>query len=702
MIKPQRADDTFDDDPIEPAAGPARSRQLLRELLDRWYWIPLFIIAGVGCAMYYLSKAIPEYSSVSTLLIKQQTSGVLSKDQPEEMDMRSVEAMNTVAERLKRMKFLETVATRDDVRSIPGIVPLAPDWLPMWAAAWTGGDERKGQASRAVPEPAVLAGMIASRMTVSVRRGTRLLDIQVRHPVPAAAAVIADAVASEYVKEMTSNRAGGRSASIEVLSLKSEEARRVLQSAQGALNSYVRALATHEQLEAKEREFAELKRRYLPKHPKMIACDGQVKELQRRFLEEFDTAISTGPDQDYWKTVSLPETGESGEAARLGRARQAMLARTAVLKSEIQSQEVVFNSILTKMGETDVNQGSVESEIEISSEAMVPVSPVSPVPMKTMVTGGGLGAAIGLALAFLLAKLDSRFHTVMQLEEMTGLPVFAAMPQLPARALKKIMESSHKEGSGHERKWAASVVFRKALADTSFAEMFRVLRASVSMIGNPAERKVTLFLSSVPGEGKTFTSVNFALACGAQGQRVLLIDGDLRKPSVHKVLGIDASGNPHGVAEVLAGHVPFEQAVLTGLAGPNVDLLVGGTRSPNPGELLHERTLRPLIEKAASLYDVVVIDSAPLLSVPDSFLIAPFAHNLCLVARAEYVPRHATLRAIEMLDSKGLRVSGLVMNGFKNKKRLLDANYSYGSYRYGRYGRAYGYGQYGSYGSDQD
>ena len=678
-------DEMEDAEAFKPAGGNGKiGARLLWALLGRWYWILFGVILGLSGAAYYLSRAIPEYAASATLMVKQQTSGVLSVDQPGEIDMRSVEAMNTVGERLKRPKLLEKVAARADVRKLEGLMPKRAKWLPDWLGIWMGMNERDGlELAGRVPDKLV-AAMLGNRMTVSVKRGTRLLDITVRHPSSEAAVVLADAVADEFIKESSQSKTTGRSNSLEILTAKSDEARGSLQNAQRALASYVRALASHEQLEEKEKEMTELRRRYLGKHPKMIACSAQIEMMQNRFLEHFGSAANSGADHSYWKETNLLKKGaEAALSDRLNEARQALLARTAVLKSEIQSQELVFNAILTKMGETDVNQGRGDSEVELSSQAVQPGIPVTPVPSKAWMLGLIAGGAIGLALAYGFIRIDNKFHTVFEVESETGVPALGAVPEVSLEKLHKSFNGSGGETLGHERAWTAGVLFRSCLASTNLAEMFRVLRTSVTLLGSEKTRKITMFTSAVPGEGKTFIAANFALAAAAQGRKVLLVDLDLRKPSVRGMFGMESDNGGPGVVEVLAGQGPLHDCVQREVA-PNLDLLACLQRSHNPGELFVEETLDRLFQAACASYDVVVVDTAPLLAVPDARLIARHAHNICLVVRAEYVPRNAVRRVLSLLGSNGTPVAGVVVNGFSDKRTRHSSNYGYGSY--GSYG----------------
>ena len=231
--------------------------------------------------------------------------------------------------------------------------------------------------------------------------------------------------------------------------------------------------------------------------------------------------------------------------------------------------------------------------------------------------------------------------------------------------------------------------------------MYRVLRASVSLLGDEGQRKITMFSSALPGEGKTSTSANFALAAAGQRKKTLLIDLDLRKPSVHKAFGLSRTPEAGGITNCLEGEAKLQDVIIKDLPVPNLHIVVSGQRVGQPGELLNRAKLKELLNWATENYDIVVIDSAPLLAVPDTRILATLVDNFCLVVRANYVPKGAVKRTLEVLEEDETKIDGIVFNGFVESRRMMSENYSYGYYRTSQYGRSYqyGYGQYGSYGA---
>jgi capsular exopolysaccharide synthesis family protein len=463
-------------------------------------------------------------------------------------------------------------------------------------------------------------------------------------------------------------------------------------------------------LDQQEADFSQLSRRYLPKHPRMIATTETLSDLKDRFMAEFKIAITSPADKDYWKTVeSEIQKAENDPDLALKTARQLLLARTGILKGETASQMSVFNSMLTRLEESNVNREGNESAAEISSFARNPGWAHWPQPRQIYTTGGMFGLAGGALIALILTRLDNKFRTVAQVEAETSLTVFAAISDIDVRLVDKAVRAKLRRNKDVvqdplQGEWDARLLFRPGASTTTFAEMFRILRASVSLLGDEATRKVTLYSSALPGEGKSLVSANFALAAAGQGRKTLLIDLDLRKPSLHKVFGFTRNENGAGATELLASQVSLDEATTKEVGCENLHVVFSGSKAPNPGELLNTKRLKELFAAAAQEYDLIVVDSAPLLPVPDTRVLVQLSDNFCLVVRSNYAPKGAVARALELLATAGTMPAGLVFNGYKETRRMISQNYSYGGYRMSRYGRPYqyGYGTYGAYGEDDN
>ncbi|MGH8527236.1 MAG: CpsD/CapB family tyrosine-protein kinase, partial [Gammaproteobacteria bacterium] len=248
------------------------------------------------------------------------------------------------------------------------------------------------------------------------------------------------------------------------------------------------------------------------------------------------------------------------------------------------------------------------------------------------------------------------------------------------------------------------------------AEAFRNLRAALSLLGPEVERKVSLFTSALPNEGKSFTSANYSLALAQQGYRVLLIDGDLRRPNMHRIFHFPQASKknnseedgtpgvmdclvgeadvasaahpiPAGEIDIVAGKIAVEGNFLTATGG-QLSVLAGGRRAPNPAEILAGPFFGQLVAEAARLFDRVVIDSAPILAVSDTLLMMPHVQTVCIVIRAGKTARHAVRRAISLLASAGIRPAGLVLNRLR-RSGGVGYYYYYASHGYGAEEGAY-------------
>ena len=463
--------------------------------------------------------------------------------------------------------------------------------------------------------------------------------------------------------------------------------------------------------------------RYKDKHPKMIAAKASLADAKDKLREAvlaqpaiLRNAIEQGKATETSLTRALQD--QQGVAVALN--------RTAIgwqeLARQAETDRALYESVLRQIKETSLSKDVKANAVSVIEHSPLPQSPVSPRPTRTIFLGLLGGLAVGLAFVFGADTLDRSIKTVDQAENTLGLPVFAAVPETtdegPVSRLK--LKSRRAFGSSNYR-----VVVETP--ESPAAEAFRNLRAALALLGPEAERKVSLFTSAVPNEGKSFTSANYSLALAQQGYRVLLIDGDLRRPTMHKIFRFpsvkhnsDGESEP-GVIDCLLGEadvasaarqipageiqVVDENVAVTGnihtANGGQLSVLAGGRRSPNPAEILAGPFFGRLIAEAGTLFDRVVIDSAPVLAVSDTLLMTPHVQTLCIVVRAAKTPRQAVRRATSLLAKSGIRPAGLVLNRLR-RSGGVGYYYHYSSHGYGKgegaYSRTYGHGS----GSDHE
>jgi len=270
--------------------------------------------------------------------------------------------------------------------------------------------------------------------------------------------------------------------------------------------------------------------RYKDKHPRMIqakASLAEAKEKLRQAVLEQPPILRNAIQQMKATEASLQQALQDQQGLAVN------LNRTAIgykeLARQAETDRALYESVLRQIKETNLTKDVKANAVSVIEHSPLPNSPVSPRPTKTIVWGLLAGLAVGLAFVFGADALDRSIKTVDQAESTLGLPVFAAVPETTEEGpVSKLKRRSKVLGNSNYR-----VVVETP--ESPAAEAFRNLRAALSLLGPEVERKVSLFTSALPGEGKSFTSANFSLALAQQGYRVLLVDGDLRRPNMHKI-----------------------------------------------------------------------------------------------------------------------------------------------------------------------
>jgi len=449
--------------------------------------------------------------------------------------------------------------------------------------------------------------------------------------------------------------------------------------------------------------------RYKDKHPKMIAAKASLADARDKLREAVlaqPAILRNAIEQSKGTETSLQRALQDQQGVAVA------LNRTAIgwqeLARQAETDRALYESVIRQIKETSLSKDVKANAVSVIEHSPLPQAPVSPRPTRTILLGLLGGFAVGLAFIFGADALDRSIKTVDQAENTLGLPVFAAVPETtdegPVSRLKR--RSRRAFGSSNYR-----VVVETP--ESPAAEAFRNLRAALSLLGPEAERKVSLFTSAVPNEGKSFTSANYSLALAQQGYRVLLIDGDLRRPTMHKIFRFPSAKNNGedtepgvidcllGEAEVASAARPIpageiqivdENIAVTGniltATGGQLSVLAGGRRSPNPAEILAGPFFGRMIAEACTHFDRVVIDSAPILAVSDTLLMTPHVQTLCIVVRAAKTPRQAVRRALSLLAKSGIRPAGLVLNRLR-RSRGVGYYYYYASHGYGKEEGAY-------------
>ena len=302
-------------------------------------------------------------------------------------------------------------------------------------------------------------------------------------------------------------------------------------------------------------------------------------------------------------------------------------------------------------------------KVTIIDQASFSDTPVAPKPVRNMILGGILGLVLGVSLALLRELLDTSIKSADDLEQVTTAPLLGSI----------IGDSAASRG----------LLVSELDAHAPRVESFRVLRTNIQFVDVDSADKVFVISSSVKGEGKTSTAVNLAITLARAGVRTLLVDGDLRRPKVAEMLGLDGSV---GVTTALLGKVSFKDAIQTH-PGTGLNVMASGISPPNSSELLQSNAMAALIAQMRSGFEVVLFDSPPLLPVTDAALLAARSDGALLVVRHGKTTRDQLATAVDRLAQVDVEPVGIVMNAVPASRSVLG--YSYKTYgAYGAYGPA--------------
>jgi capsular exopolysaccharide synthesis family protein len=369
------------------------------------------------------------------------------------------------------------------------------------------------------------------------------------------------------------------------------------------------------------------------------------------------------------KRLGLPTT----PAALSGQITATVVPDTVILEISVtdpspEQAQLIDRSVARELSsfinelETPPGKSNAPIKATVVDPANLPTAPVSPQPMRNLGLAVVLGLLLGIGLAVVRELLDTSVKGPEDIAELTEAPILGGI-LFDGTAPKQPLLT---DLSPHSPR----------------AEAFRILRTNLQFVDVDRRLKAVVVTSSVPGEGKTSTASNTALAMQTTGQRTLLIDGDLRRPQLAKLFGLEGSV---GLTSILLGRISLSEGLQehpeSGLA-----VLTSGALPPNPAELLQSRAMKELMDAARLEFDMIIIDAPPLLPVTDAALIASHVDGAIVVVRQGKTSRDQLKHSMERLQAVGARSLGITLNMVASRGRK---GYGYG---YG-YGYSYGYGE---------
>jgi exopolysaccharide transport family protein len=424
---------------------------------------------------------------------------------------------------------------------------------------------------------------------------------------------------------------------------------------------------------------AELSTQLGPAYPKVAQLNSQLKEIDREVQWEVNKAVDhlRGEYQAALQRETMLRESFEKQKQEANKLNESSI-EYSLLKRDVDSNRTLYEGLLEKLKEAGVTAGLRSNNFRIINAARVPTAPSEPNIPRNLAFALVLGIISGVGLAFLLENMDNTVRTPEQAQAISALPSLGMIPlgsksgnRGPSGA--RLTLTSSKE---------AVEMVTQVRPQSQMAESYRALRTSLLLSNLGAPPKVVMVTSARPQEGKTTTSINTAIVLAQKGTRVLLIDADLRRPSVHKTLGM---GPRSGLSNVLTGTATLQQTITASPVLPNLFILPAGSPPPNPAELLASAHMRDLLVELREQYDHIVIDTPPTLSVTDAVVLSPRADATILVIRSGQTTKQALRRSRDILMQVNAHVAGVLLNAVD----LTSPDYYYYYEYQGKYGHYY-------------
>jgi len=424
-----------------------------------------------------------------------------------------------------------------------------------------------------------------------------------------------------------------------------------------------------------ERKLADASKRYGPEHPKMLQANAELAAARENVKRQID-AVVAGVTKEY----EIAKANEQAIERALGQSKAEIQGlnrkefQLGVLEREAQANKQLYDMFGNRAKETNVG-GELQSTVaRVIDPATVPNSAYAPKKPQIVGIAAVVALLIGMMLSLLLDRLSNTIHTAGEVESRLGLPMLGYLQKI----------------TGLGKKSTKSEMAFLNDNQSMFSESIRTLRTSVLMSALDTPKKVIVITSSVPEEGKT--TVSFNLACAlAQVKRVLLIDADLRRPKIGRLIGRDKAAP--GLSHLVSGVAAASECVVKHEQG-GFHILTAGFVPPNPLELLSSEKFAEMLEKLRDAFDVVLIDSPPVQLVSDAVVLSQLASTVIYVVKADSTPYPLARSGIRRLAMGNAPLLGVVLNqlDLERAEKYYGEYSGYGRYRgYGSKGHAYGY-----------
>ncbi|MDD2903292.1 MAG: polysaccharide biosynthesis tyrosine autokinase [Syntrophales bacterium] len=676
----------------------------------RWVAIGIFIVL-VASTVIYNFTAIPIYKATAQILIERQLPRVLSTKEGPGVDIKSEEFYQTQYKLLESKALAKKIADKLHLKSNPYYAPIFQHLPPNADAAM-----------RRQVEERLLNSILANVKVAPVRQSS-LVDVSFSHPDPKLAAQIINTLAGCYIEQSMDMRFAVSQEATVWLQKKIAEARKKLEASETKLNQYKRdhnivtlgdkeaitaqklqqlnrdlVAAQTRRMEAETRfkevsqghpisdvlsnplvqtlkgqeaqiiaQISELGKKYGEKHPRMIRLNNELAAVRAKIGTEMRQVVQAVKNEYHMaqaQEANLKAAMEAikGETQDLGD----RTIQYQVLLRDVETNRALYENMLKSLKETTATENLPSTNIRIVYPATVPTVPDKPRKFRNLLLAAVLGIVFGTAVALGLESMDTTLKTPDEVEEWLEIPNLAMISHIEVPA----QTGNAADGGPPE------LVVHSGIQPL-VSEAYLGLRTSI-LFSTPGQApKTILVTSTLPLEGKTLTAANLATAMAKAEPQVLLVDADLRRPTLHQLFQVEREP---GLSNFLVGDT--DELPLMETPVPGLFLVTCGHIPPNPSELLHSERMQEFLSRAQERFSRVVIDSPPLMSVTDAAILATLVEGALLVVKAETVPRKAAMEAKNDL----LEVQAPLLGAILNDVNLQRNGYYYSYYyRYQSY-----------------
>ena len=443
--------------------------------------------------------------------------------------------------------------------------------------------------------------------------------------------------------------------------------------------------ALRKQITALEVQDAHLGTKFKPTYRGRIAVQQELDEAKSRLDQEINRVVST-IEKDYGAVRAKEQalTAESEKARRVALDLQEKAVEYGVLEREVASNKALYEAVFKKTKESTLTGEGPIPNLRVIDRAEIPLSPASPIWVKSLLLSVAVGLFGGIGLALLLHLLDNTLKTPEEVVRFLRLPLLGFVPDVG----KLVAGNSHGLAYAKnlppppvplasQKKEGNDQLMISQHPLSLMGEMYRSICTAIMFSKAEKPPRTILITSSQPSEGKTVSAINISSMLAQSGGRVLLIDADLHGGRCHKLLGM---GNGNGLSNVLAGTEDSARLIKKTKIN-NLHLLSRGTLPPNPAALLGSDKMRQTLDDLAAGFRFIVLDSPPLLPVSDTVHLSTMVDGVVLITRGTEVPRNLVRRARDRLDYVEARILGVVLNGID----IMSAEYAQYRQVYRRY-----------------